>query len=477
MTKNTAGYPLPPGDAFEEDLACMLVFYPDRDEYRQAFFSSLHGLGNWLAWERDPSKKGKDAAQSWKLANELTRECLEMNTCETIVNLLTEIRDNSALNCCDVVDISDGDQYTDEIEDGVGDVPQNVIDAGYATGVSDWEGFAEYKCMVSHVMVDNMTAQLEQILSYMLPAGSVLGGIPTLAAVASVIFIDALSVLVYAIALGASVSVRLAAGVAFLGKPGLEDLIDDMATNHEALACAIYNADGVDDAIVQLRLVVSELFSVGASEVLNNLNLDPQLKALYSGRYDEQDIAEMLVAKGYDTGDFDCECDEPLTAPSGWEWVVVPEPSFYYTWNVTRITDNFDAPTSTITMSCTLDSGKSRWEKNISFPNIGSDVCFYYGIAMRLKALDSPTDEGETFGHKPAIYISAGRLDLWQMGVNTDQLTGSQWDDMIAEHADFDVSWADNFHTQMRTDEKPDSSGDDNESYTWSIEVYSLRPI
>ncbi|GAH45439.1 unnamed protein product, partial [marine sediment metagenome] len=149
MTKNSMGYPLPAGDAYTDDLACLMVFYPDKDEYRQAFFSAYFYLSNWLAWERDPDKKGADAARAWKLAVEATMECVEMNSCELMLDLLTQIRDNTGIYCCGVVDITDGDEFTDVVEDGEGEVPQNIIDAGYAEDVDDWAGFYDYKCMIS----------------------------------------------------------------------------------------------------------------------------------------------------------------------------------------------------------------------------------------------------------------------------------------------------------------------------------------
>lgn len=347
MTKKAMGYPLPSGDAFTDELACMMVFIPDKDAYRQAFFGAYFYLSTHLAWERDVDKRGKDAARAWRLAVEATMECIEMNVCETIVELLTDIRTNTAEHCCEVVDISHGDRFTDEVEDEVGDVPQNVIDAGYAEDAADWAGFADYKCMIANVMVDNMTAQLEQILGYMVPPSAILGGLPTLVAVASTIFIDALSVLVYAIMVGASVSFRLHAALAFLAMTGLEALIDDMATHRDALVCAIYEADGSEDAIVQLRIAVTSLFSETRAEVLNNLNLDAQMKALYAGRHDEQDIAQILADKGYDVLDYVCDCEEvePLTEGANLEMVRIQEVNYHTDndpiWTVHAIDDEY----------------------------------------------------------------------------------------------------------------------------------------
>lgn len=325
------GYPLPSGDAYTDDLACIMLMYPNEPEYRQALMSAYFYFGTWIAWERDQDKRGKDAALAWTEAIEATLECIEMNPCETIIDLLTDIRTNTGIYCCDTGDISDGDRYTDPVEDGEGDVPQEIIDSDYADDAADWDGFYDYKCMISHLMIDNLKAQLEKIDSYMLASGAILGGIPTLAAVATVIFTNALSVLVYSITLGASVPLGLYGAVALLGKSLLGDLIDDMDTHHNALACAIDDADGSDAAVVALQAEIDTLFSAGAANVLNNLNIAPQLKSLYTGRHDVQDVAAILADLGYDVLDYVCDCEtpDPLESGANLELVRIQEVNYH----------------------------------------------------------------------------------------------------------------------------------------------------
>lgn len=345
MAKRNIGYPLPAGDAYTSDLACMMLMYPDKPEYRQALFGALDYFGTWLAWEKEPEHKGADAALAWKEAILATRECMEMDYCATIIELLTEIKRNTGVYCCDVIDITDGDRYTDLVEDGEGDVPQNIIDSGYADDAADWAGFDDYKCLIAHLMVNNIAAQVEQILGYMLPAGSILGGIPVLAAVASIIFIDSLSVLVYAIATGASVPFGLYSAVGFLGKPGMTDLVDEMATHHDALACAIYEADGSDDAVQALEDEIDSLFTATEAAVLKNLNLAAQLKALYNGRYDTQDIAEIIADLGYEVEEFHCTCDpDPLDEGANLEVIRFSECIAYGDWDDLYFTVNSITP-------------------------------------------------------------------------------------------------------------------------------------
>jgi hypothetical protein len=76
----STGYLLP-DDADTEDISCLLVFYPDKDEYRRALFGSLDYLGTWTAWQREPERKGIIASRLWKEANEKTRanmDCLAL---------------------------------------------------------------------------------------------------------------------------------------------------------------------------------------------------------------------------------------------------------------------------------------------------------------------------------------------------------------------------------------------------------------
>ncbi len=231
-----------------------------------------------------------------------------MNTCETILSLLTEIRDNTGVYCCEPGDISDGDRYTDVVEDGEGDVPQNIIDAGYATGVSDWAGFDEYKCMIAHVMITNLQWQVRKFGDYADEAGAIIGIAAAVAGIAAVILTGGAAVLIYGIVVSIAASSLLYAAISDAGASGLNSIADDVETNHDELACSIYHADGSAGAVVALKDKIDELFGDSAALILKNLSLDAQLKALYAGRYDAQDIAEKMADEGYDVGDYDCSC-------------------------------------------------------------------------------------------------------------------------------------------------------------------------
>lgn len=212
--------------------------------------------------------------------------------------------------CCDDIDVTDGDQYTDRVTDGEGDVPQNIIDAGYADDAADWDGFDDYKCMISHVIVDQIPARLLEFAPIVNSYGAVAGGAAAVAAILAVVFGTGGLALVFGIVAGVG-------AVSLLYESLLEgDLLVTLAakvvTNEEALICAVYFSDGDEGALVALNDAIDENFTTIEAIILKNMNLGPTLKLLYSGRYDQQDIAEILDDAGYDVGDFNCDCDIQL---------------------------------------------------------------------------------------------------------------------------------------------------------------------
>lgn len=222
---------------------------------------------------------------------------------------------NTVAQCCDQAgDPTDGAQFTDEVVDGIGDVPQNVIDAGYASSSSDWAGFDDYKCMIAHLVVDSMEAKLRKLAPYVDAAAAVIGGFATIASIVTVIWSGGLT----AIALGliaATGAVSLLYETMISGT-ALITLADKVQTNHDELACAFYYGDGSVDSVSDLKAKIDELFTTAEEIVLKNTGLEIDSKALYAGRHDQIDVAEKLEALGYELTDFDCTC--PLSA--GYHW-------------------------------------------------------------------------------------------------------------------------------------------------------------
>ncbi|GAI68311.1 unnamed protein product, partial [marine sediment metagenome] len=305
---NQPGYPLPDGELGEDDIVCQLVFLPDRPEYWQAFLGAYHYLCTWRAWERDADKRGKDAAANWREAFELTMECWRMACLEQLQQDVSDILETLRKMdpCCDGGDPTDGDQYTDPVTDGEGDVPQPIIDSGYAEDVDDWEGFDDYKCMIAHVVVDSMEAKLRKIAPLVDDVGWVTGGMVALAAIVSVIWTGALTFIVGGLILSVGAVAYLYD--AMISGSGLLTLADDIQASHDELVCAFYKGDSSQDSVDALKDEIDEVFTPAAALLLKNTGLSIDAKALYAGRYDEIDVAAELASRGYDVEDFECSC-------------------------------------------------------------------------------------------------------------------------------------------------------------------------
>jgi hypothetical protein len=312
MMSGPPGYPLPAGDLGEDNLVCQLVYLPDRPEYWQAFLGALHYMTTWRAWERDADKRGKDAASNWREAFELTIGCWRMTCLQDLQDDVAAILAIMEMGnpCCDDQDITGGDRYTDRVEDGEGDVPQNIIDAGYADDAADWAGFDDYKCMVSHVIVAQLDARLLEIAPIVNQFGMVFGGAIALAGILGAVFSAGSIAFIYGLVAATGTVGALYANL--LEGDLLVVLAGKVSDNHDQLACAVYQSDGDVDALVALNAKIDELFAPVEAVIVKSLNLGPTLKALYAGRYNQQDIAAELEEKGYDVGSFDCTCDYPV---------------------------------------------------------------------------------------------------------------------------------------------------------------------
>jgi len=76
MSRPTDGYPVPdpvdPGD-----YSCFRVYVPRDTLYIGAFWTAYQYFTSWIAWARDPLKKGKQAAEVWRRGYDIARQEFE----------------------------------------------------------------------------------------------------------------------------------------------------------------------------------------------------------------------------------------------------------------------------------------------------------------------------------------------------------------------------------------------------------------
>jgi hypothetical protein len=399
---------------------------------------SLDYLATWLAWERDSEKRGQDAAASWKLANIQTWECCSMGYCDNLLTTLEALlAATTALECCGEQDITDGKQYTDEVEDGVGDVPQNIIDAGYADDAADWDGFDDYKCMISHLAVDHVESFFRQIAPHISDTGIVIGGVGVVGALIGAILT------VVGLPISAGIIIALGAAAAIWtwitseGRDAVEDLADEIAAEHDALACAIYSGDGVTQSVINFNNKVDELFSPLNEVAIRAINIEPQLRAMYAGRYDQEDIAAKLAELEYDVLSYDCTCpDEP--PPSGYK-VIYPQYMQFINFNgCTDTGTSWDPSTGLLTLDFNATAGNWKVQFRIREAAGGGGLGWLsHGWVFDLLSLLSPTAIPRFQWGAPVAQM---RFDFdvgeaWS-GYNTAAHPGSpaEWEDWVAQY-------------------------------------------
>lgn len=158
------GYQLPDGDAYTDELACCLVFYPDKPEYRRALLGSLVYLSKWLAWERDSEKRGKDAARAWQNAVDETLECWNMACLEELISDVATIRTlmETKKDCCDSnVTYFPTEEPTTVIIPDVGDAPDYYGE----TAIADWAEWKQHVCFNAHAYVDYLKSTSYELMN------------------------------------------------------------------------------------------------------------------------------------------------------------------------------------------------------------------------------------------------------------------------------------------------------------------------
>lgn len=227
------GYLLPDGECYTDDLACTLVFYPDKPEYRRALLGSIVYLSNWLAWERDSAKRGKDAARAWKNAVDETLECWTMTCLEDLIANVDAIRillENKKDCCDDNVSYYPTEEPTTDIEPFVGDPP-----AFYGeTAVTDWDDWAEHVCYNANKYVDYLKNTAGQINEAVALSSIFIGLVG--AALALLAFSGIGLPIAFALAAGVVTGLVLGATVVTF-----EDTADSFEAARDDIVCAIIN--------------------------------------------------------------------------------------------------------------------------------------------------------------------------------------------------------------------------------------------
>lgn len=264
------GYPLPEGDCYTEDTCPVVVCIPNKDEYFQAFWSTLHYLATWIAWQRDDDKRGKDAAEAWQYANQQTEVGNRMGCLEDLTNDVAAILLylQSKKDCCDdTLTYGPSTEVGTDIEPLIGDAP----DFYGETAVTDWDDWLEHVCYNAHLWVDELIRQAETIEGALAAGGIAIGLIAaTLGVIGFLATGGALSIPIMM-----AISAALAAGGA---SSMFATAATDLETNRSSIVCALILGTSVSDA-VEDALTISSAWTL----YFQHADYDTAKAILYEG--------------------------------------------------------------------------------------------------------------------------------------------------------------------------------------------------
>lgn len=381
-----------------------------------------------------------------------------------------------SLYCCPdgtPLDTTGGDQFTDHyIEDEANGVPDNIITAGYASDDDDWDGFYEYKCMVSHVAVESLAQKLDQF-EELADAGAV--GMVSLGAILAVlgtvlgIVSAGTFVIVLGILGGAAAVANLYQKITSATEGLFADAAEEVRDESDALACALFQGDGPNDSYDDMIVKATELLTAPTVALIKLMNMKPDLKALYSGRYDQTDVASRLADLGYLVSSYDCStCGEP-DPPPGYH-LEFPTAIGTPVWhsNTTNRVVTYDAPTGALHVSFDTLTG-NQFELNL--PMADADW-ITHGQVVKLVAYTGPTN-----AHGSPIFTSfpnAITIGDKAAGYRSDIHSGSAWDDWMNA---FDVqqTYSPN-PLDLTFFESPNQSAQGSTSYGWDFILRMLVP-
>lgn len=283
--------------------------------------SLLLSIAEQLEWKKTYRAFGYDFSD-WDLLQsevaDLQRGLAMPVDVEDLINELTAIKDavnaleiiTSTENpCCGSEDASAGDLYTDLVIPGTGVIPENIVNAGFVVDEDDWDpGYVDYKCMIAYALLLTLSERADNLKTLLSLGGVVVVGVGAIAGAIALFFAGPSLLVVATILASTGVAAVIWEEIFDTGEGVMSDISSLILANLDDLACAFISGDGASASSVALKSKMDELFTSSQSTIMKNLNIDATAKALYAGRYDQTNIAQLMADAGMDPDDYDCTC-------------------------------------------------------------------------------------------------------------------------------------------------------------------------
>ena len=192
-------------------------------------------------------------------------------------------------------------------------VPQAIIDAGFATGTGDEEGYASYRCMAAHALLNNTQRKLLALEPFLEAAfvvfgivGLLLGSFVAASGAGAVITLGGL-----AIDAGAVIALVTSLKSVIAGEPTSwsEQLEDDRDT----IVCATLQGDGLAGVKAAFVAAVADSIGTVGGGVVSLLNLDNVIQLTFYGTNNGVNGAQWMADNGLDPADYNCPCEADVS--------------------------------------------------------------------------------------------------------------------------------------------------------------------
>jgi hypothetical protein len=358
---------------------------------------------------------------------------------DDLIGKLDELTDAVfSLYCCPdgtPLDLTEGNEYVDHYtENEANGVPDNIVSSGYADDDDDWEGFYDYKCMVSHVAIESLAQKLdafEQLSDNatigILTTGAIVAIMGTIIGVIS----GGTFVIVLAILAGIAGVANMYSELTDATEGLFSDAAEEVRDNAEALACALFLGDGADASYSNLLAKAGELLSVTTAGLVGLMNMKIDIKALYSGRYDEQDVAQKLFDLGYQVSGFSCNCAD---TPAGYHLVTPTGVGAFQFTNCNEEDSGYNPETGIVRFDVTSTGG--NWNVKVDFTLPGAADS--HGYIWRLLSANHPEDvPAIMWKDSPPGYIyHPDDLGVGEYAAGYDESihSGAEWDNWVNQY-------------------------------------------
>jgi hypothetical protein len=379
--------------------------------------SLLLSVAPQLEWRKTYRAFGYDFAD-WDYLQEevadLQRGLMMPVYIDDLLTRLDELTDAVfSLYCCPdgtPVDLTEGDQYVDQYtEDEANGIPDNIVSSGYADDDDDWDGFYNYKCMVSHVAIESLAQKLDKFEELsdaatigILSTGAIVVILGTILGVVS----GGTFIIVLAILGGIAAVADMYQELGEAAEGFFSDAATEVRENAEALACALFAGDGPSDSYDKMIVKADAILTAPTAAVIRLMNMKADVKALYSGRYDETNVAQRLADLGYDVISYDCDC--PTEPPAEGYEVMIPETHIFMAFNgCTNTGSSYNPVTGLLTIDINVTS--STWEvtqRIFEGPGAGGTFWLVHGYVFHLLSMTSPSSNPRFQGHASGQIVS-----------------------------------------------------------------------